>query len=89
MKKPVWKTYQFWTGFSGAAVLVAESIFSLLGKSLFSATQLGETIMAVCALLVVFGIVSKPKEKTEANAMQPPENAKPENQNSTDTSGKT
>lgn len=69
MKEKITK-YSFWVGLSGAVVVVAESIFQLLGTSVFDASYLGELIMAICSLLIVLGIVSKPQKTNRAEQEQ-------------------
>lgn len=75
MKAKITK-YSFWVGLSGAAVVVAESIFQLLGTSLFDASYIGELIMAICSLLIVLGIVSKPQKNNPEQEQEQKEEQK-------------
>ncbi|MBE7075287.1 MAG: hypothetical protein E7376_04845 [Clostridiales bacterium] len=64
MKKLI-KSYSFWTSLAGALGLLAVSIGKLCGIQI-TASGVEEIVMAVCGVLVVFGIVTKPKQQTEA-----------------------
>lgn len=66
MKKLI-KSYKFWTTLAGALGLLAVSIGKTFGFEI-TASGVEEIIMAVCGILVVFGIVKKPKQsKTETD----------------------
>jgi len=61
MKKLI-KSYKFWTALAGAVGLLVVAIGKACGVSI-SAKGAEEVIMSICGVLVVFGIVKKPKEK--------------------------
>lgn len=58
------KSYSFWTGLAGAVGLLVVSIGKIFGMQI-TATGVEEVIMAVCGVLVVFGIVKKPQKQDE------------------------
>lgn len=58
MKKLI-KSYRFWTALAGSLGLLVVSIAKLFGYSM-SSVVVEELVMAVCGVLVVFGIVTKP-----------------------------
>jgi len=63
MKKLI-KSYNFWTGLAGAVGLLFVVIAKLFGKEIESKT-IEDLIMAICGVLVVCGIVIKPKTNTK------------------------
>lgn len=75
MKKLI-KSYKFWTALAGATGLLVVSIAKIFGFSISSA-PIEEVIMAICGVLVVFGIVKKPEkqeEKVDDNEQENSEN---------------
>lgn len=65
MKKMI-KSYKFWTALAGALGLLAVSIAKIFGFTISSAV-IEDAIMAFCGVLVVLGIVQKPKNSTNNN----------------------
>ena len=65
MKKLI-KSYSFWTAFAGAVGLLVVSIGKIFGLQIV-AQGIEETIMAICGVLVVLGIVKKPNTKQEVS----------------------
>lgn len=59
MKKLI-KSYRFWTALAGALGLLVVSIAKLFGHTM-SSVVVEELVMAVCGVLIVFGIVKKPE----------------------------
>jgi len=62
MKKLI-KSYKFWSCLAGACGVLGVSLFKMFGKEINS-KLVEDFIMAICGVLVVFGVVAKPK-KTE------------------------
>ena len=60
------KSYKFWSALSGAVGLLFIAINDTLGISI-NAVGVEQIILAVCGILVVFGVVKVPNnsEKTE------------------------
>ena len=58
------KSFSFWTGLSAAVVVLFQSLGKVFG---FSVNEQGisDIIMAICGVLVVFGIVSKKENKIQ------------------------
>lgn len=54
------KSYTFWVSLSSAVIILAQSVASLFGFT-FETSLIENSIMAVCGVLVVLGIVKKPK----------------------------
>lgn len=67
MKKMI-KSYKFWTALAGALGLLAVSIAKIFGFTISSAV-IEDAIMALCGVLVVLGIVQKPKNSTNNNVI--------------------
>lgn len=65
MKKMI-KSYKFWTALAGALGLLSVSIAKVFGFTISSAL-IEDAIMALCGVLVVLGIVQKPKNSTNNN----------------------
>lgn len=65
MKKLI-KSYSFWTAFAGSIGLLAVSIGKVFGYEI-SATGVEEVVMAICGVLIVFGVVKSPKNTTKNN----------------------
>lgn len=63
MKKLI-KSYKFWTALAGAVGLLVVSFAKIFGYSI-SSSGVEEFIMAICGVLVVFGVVKKPKSKSK------------------------
>ena len=55
------KSYKFWVSLAGAVGILAVSIGKIFGIEI-NADGIEEIIMGLCGILIVFGIVSKPKE---------------------------
>lgn len=55
------KDYRFWTALAGAVVILLNALGECFGFSVDNDLVSG-LIMAVAGILVVFGVVSKPKE---------------------------
>lgn len=81
MKKLI-KSYKFWTSFAGAVGLLITAISEHIGI-VISAEGVKEIIMAICGVLVVFGIVKKPSEThvAQENENQNLQEEKNKNQN--------
>lgn len=60
MKKLI-KSYKFWTALAGAVGLLLTAISEHIGINI-NADGAKEIIMAICSILVVFGIVKKPNK---------------------------
>ena len=58
------KSYSFWVSLSSAVILLSQNIASLFGFT-FETSLIENVIMAICGLLVVLGIVKKPKQTTQ------------------------
>lgn len=63
MKKRI-KQYSFWTGLSAALVILIGSIAKAFGFH-FKEEIVSEIIMAICGVLVVFGVVNAPCKEDE------------------------
>lgn len=57
------KSYSFWTALSGAVVVLLQALGDCFGFSIQSEVVSG-IIMAIAGILVVFGVVSMPKNST-------------------------
>ncbi|MBQ7884851.1 MAG: hypothetical protein IJ318_01995 [Clostridia bacterium] len=68
MKKLI-KSYSFWTALAGAVGLLVVSIGKIFGIQI-AATGVEETIMALCGVLVVFGVVKKPKDNSKQTSQE-------------------
>lgn len=55
------KSYGFWAALAGAAVVLANAVSRAFGFQIKS-EAVSDIIMAIAGILVVFGIVSVPKE---------------------------
>ena len=58
------KSYRFWVALSGAVGLFITSLSKILGFEI-SSEGVSEVIMAFCGVLIVLGVVSKPKKDTK------------------------
>lgn len=58
MKKKI-KQYSFWTGLAGAVVILLTTLSKAFGFE-FEQQIVSDIIMAVCGVLVVFGVVNAP-----------------------------
>jgi len=58
------KSYNFWVSLSGAVGLLAVSISKLFGLNI-GADGVSEMIMSICGVLIVFGVVTKPKNEED------------------------
>ena len=58
------KSYSFWTALSGAVVVLLQAVGDCFGFSIQSELVSG-IIMAIAGVLVVFGVVSMPKNSTD------------------------
>lgn len=66
------KSYSFWTALSGAVVVLLQALGDCFGFSIQSELVSG-IIMAIAGVLVVFGVVSMPKnsdDKTDDNTTE-------------------
>lgn len=73
MKKLI-KSYNFWTALAGSVGLLVVSIGKMLGYEI-QAQGVEEVIMAICGVLIVFGIVKKPTTKTTDNQQEEANNS--------------
>lgn len=55
------KSYGFWTALAGALVILTDAISKAFGFVIKS-DAISDIVMAVAGVLVVFGVVSVPKE---------------------------
>ena len=70
--KDKFKSYSFWTALSGAVVVLLQALGDCFGFSIQSELVSG-IIMAIAGVLVVFGVVSMPKNsdnKTDDNTTE-------------------
>ena len=67
MKKLI-KSYRFWTALSGSVGLLVVSAAKIFGVTI-SSNAVEDFIMAICGVLVVLGIVKKPKSKEKNNSV--------------------
>lgn len=58
------KQYSFWTGLSAAVVILVTSLSKAFGFS-FKEEIISDIIMAVCGVLVVFGVVNSPLKEED------------------------
>ena len=65
MKKKI-KQYSFWTGLAGAVVILVTALSNAFGFD-FEQEIITDIIMAVCGVLVVFGVVNAPVKTEEEN----------------------
>ena len=70
MKKLI-KSYKFWTALAGSLGLLGVSIGKIFGLTIV-ASGIEEIIMAICGVLVVFGIVKKPQKSQKTTAQDEP-----------------
>lgn len=76
------KSYGFWTALAGAVVVLLNALGKCFGFSV-EEEIVTDIIMAIAGVLVVFGIVSMPKDKTdEQNQIE--ENLKSEEESETE-----
>ena len=61
MKKKI-KQYSFWTGLAGAVVILITTLSKAFGFE-FQEEIVADIIMAVCGVLVVFGVVNAPTKE--------------------------
>lgn len=81
------KSYKFWTALSGAVGLLVVCVAKIFGFCISSA-PIEEAIMAVCGVLVVFGIVKKPKSQGETTKTSDENSTFSENDATTDLTEK-
>ena len=55
------KSYSFWTAFAGSLGLLVVSIAKIFGYEI-TAAGIEEIVMALCGVLIVLGVVKKPKK---------------------------
>lgn len=60
------KSYNFWVSLAGAVGVLAVQIAKVFGVKI-EASGVEEIIMSICGVLVVFGIVKKPKQNGQTN----------------------
>ena len=58
------KSYKFWTALAGAVGALFVALSDTFGVNI-NAQGAKEIIMSICGILIVFGIVTKPKTKQE------------------------
>ena len=58
------KSYNFWTALAGSIGLLTVSIGKVCGYNI-AADGVEEIVMALCGVLIVFGVVKKPKRNQE------------------------
>lgn len=61
------RSYKFWVSLSGALGILVVAICKAFGYAI-EATGIEEIVMSICGVLIVFGIVKKPKEKDEMSS---------------------
>jgi uncharacterized membrane protein len=66
-----YKSYAFWTSLSAALVVLVGAIAKLFG---FETDEklVGDVIMGVCGVLIVFGVVKMPTQKQQQQENQNP-----------------
>lgn len=64
--KDLIKTYGFWTSLAGALVILVNSICGIFGYKI-EEKLISDIVLAVAGVLVVFGVVSVPKELYQQN----------------------
>lgn len=62
--KKLFTSYKFWTAFAGSVGVLLMALSDTIGISI-NVDGVKETIMAFCGVLIAFGVVQKPKTKTE------------------------
>ena len=62
--KKLLKSYKFWTALAGSAGILLTAISEQIGITI-NVDGVKEIIMALCGVLVVFGIVKKPSQKLQ------------------------
>ena len=60
------KSYKFWVALSGAVGVLVVQISKLFGLKI-EASGVEEIIMSICGILVVLGIIEKPKDEEIKN----------------------
>ena len=58
------KSYNFWVSLAGAVGLLSVAIGKVFGFEI-EGEGVKEIVMAICGVLIVFGIVTKPKEQEQ------------------------
>lgn len=86
MKKLI-KSYKFWTALSGAVGILVVCVAKIFGLCISSA-PIEEAIMALCGVLVVFGIVKKPKTQGKITQTSDEQSEISENDATTDSTEK-
>lgn len=56
------KSYNFWVALSGALGILAVSVAKIFGVEIAS-DGVSEIVMSICGVLIVFGVVVKPKKE--------------------------
>ncbi len=56
------KSYRFWVSLSGAVGVLVMQVSKLFGLKV-EASWVEEIIMSICGILVVLGLIEKPKEE--------------------------
>ena len=62
----MFKSYGFWTALAGALVVLANALGKCFGFEIEDEI-ITDVVMAIAGVLVVFGVVSMPKKKEDAN----------------------
>lgn len=60
------KSYKFWTAFAGAVGVLFMALSDTFGITI-NVDGVKEIIMSICGILIVFGIVKKPKKEEQKN----------------------
>ena len=63
------KSYKFWTSLAGSVGLILTAMSDTFGISI-NVSGVKETIMAICGVLIVFGVVKKPVQEKKENQEQ-------------------
>ena len=79
MKKLI-KSYKFWSTLAGAVGLLFVAINDTLGITI-NVQGVEQIILSICSILVVFGIVQKPKDSQETINKPTDQPTKQENDN--------
>ena len=67
--KKLISNYGFWTGLSAAVVMLFASVSKAFGLSIDNKI-IEDIIMSICGVLVVFGVVSIPPQKSQEEQNQ-------------------
>lgn len=76
--RSVYRSYGFWMSLSAAVLLVVQTVLQRLGIQI-DKPFIQEIISAVLAVLVILGVIAKPKKQEKSTT---PENIQPQENNS-------